>query len=180
MTFPFLEELLSIFNQMLSIRAFGRRAHCWQMPRSHYRAIRYKRHDCPFVADRTISLKFKVLIRSEADRYILIRFGALGCDMITIAQFLMTRSGLYFRYMYDHIRLDRIVPIKATIGIKPVTISTIEVPDSGRCGTRIYVLMRSSRTDTLNCDRIGLWSRCLSRSPSRIPTISARVYIQPD
>ena len=43
---------------------------------------------------------------------ILIRFGALECDMITIGQSDLPRSGLSFRY--DHIRLDRIVPIEST------------------------------------------------------------------
>ena len=77
------------------------------MRRSHCHAIPYERHDCQFVTDRGISLKFKVLIQSDAGRYLLIQFVALGCDMITIAQFLMPRSGLSFRY--DQIRLDRIV-----------------------------------------------------------------------
>ena len=61
--------------------------------RSHCRAIRYERHNCTFVADRGGSLKFKVLIQSDAGQYVLIRFVALECDMITIAQFLMTRSA---------------------------------------------------------------------------------------
>ena len=63
------------------------------MRRSHCRVIRHECHDCHFVADRGISLKSKVLIQSGAGRYVLIRFVALGCNMITIAQFLMTRSA---------------------------------------------------------------------------------------
>ena len=67
-------------------------------------------------------------------------------------------------------------PDRVHDGGRPDTTSMIEVPDLRRGGTRIYVLMRSSRTDTLCCDRrIRLWSRCLSRCPSRIPTIWATI-----
>ena len=74
----------------------------------------------------------------------------------------LPRPVLSFRY--DYIRSDKIVPIESTMGCQSHTIITIGVPDFGRCGTRIYiyVLMLSSRTDTLCCDRIRLWSRCLS------------------
>ena len=73
------------------------------------------------------------------------------------------------------IRLDRIVPIGSTMVFRPATVITMEVPDLGRCGTRVYVLMRSSQTDTPCCDRMRLWSCCLSQSPSRIPPISATI-----
>ena len=101
----------------------------------HCRAIHYDCHDCPFVADHGISLKFWVLIQRDAGRYVLIRFIALGYDMITIAQFLMTRSGTSFRY--DQIRLDRIVLIGPTMGSRPDTIIVIEVHDLGRCDAYI-------------------------------------------
>ena len=89
--------------------------------------------------------------------------------MIAVGQFLVTRSDLSFSY--ENIRLGRIVLINSTMGCQSDTFITIEVPDWGRCGTRIYVLMRSSRTDAICCDRILLWSRDLSRSRSRIITI---------
>ena len=61
------------------------------------------------------------------------------------------------------------------MGCRSDAIITIRVSNLGYCGTRMYVLMRSSQTDTLCCDRIRLWSRCLPRSPSRIPTIWASI-----
>ena len=62
------------------------------MLRYHCRAIRYERHDWPFVADRGISLKFQVWIRGDEIRYVLIRFVARGCDLFTICQFQGSRS----------------------------------------------------------------------------------------
>ncbi|KAG1664823.1 Aquaporin-10 [Nymphon striatum] len=59
----------------------------FEMRGSHCRAIRYERYeryDWPFVADRGISLKFQVWIRGDASRYVLIRFVALGCDLIRL------------------------------------------------------------------------------------------------
>ena len=61
--------------------------------------------------------------------------------MITITQFQATRSGLPVRY--DHIRLDRIVLIKSTMGSQSDAINTIGVPNLEQSGTCIYVLMRS-------------------------------------
>jgi hypothetical protein len=57
---------------------------------SHCRAIRYERHNWPFVADRGTSLTFKVWIPGDASRYVLIRFAALWWDMVTIGQLQVT------------------------------------------------------------------------------------------
>lgn len=46
---------------------------------------------------------------SDATRYVLVRFGALGCNMATIGQVQMTRSR------YDQIRSDRLSPTESTI-----------------------------------------------------------------
>ena len=77
--------------------------------------------------------------------------------MITLAQFQVTRSGLPVRY--DHIHLDRIVPIESTMLSQSDAINKIGVPNWGRSDTRIYVLMLSVRTDALCCDIMRLWSR---------------------
>ena len=45
-------------------------------------------------------------------RYVLIRFGALVCYMISIDKHDLPRSGHSFKY--DNIHLDRIVPIEST------------------------------------------------------------------
>ena len=47
--------------------------------------------------------------------------------------------------------------------------------DLGRSATCRYVTIRSSRTDALCCDWIRLWTRCLSRSRSRVITIWATI-----
>ena len=101
-----------------------------------------------------------------------IRFVALGCDRIMIAQFLVTRSATIWSLL--QIRSDTFeqdCPDRVHDGVQ----STYDHHDRGsRFGTmwfaymRIHVLMLSSRTDTPCCDRIRLWSRCRSRSPSGI------------
>ena len=68
------------------------------------------------------------------------------------------------------------------LGLGSDTIITIRFPELGRSDTCRYVPRRSSRTDALHYDSIWLWSRCFSRSWSRVITIWAttgprRVYI---
>ena len=81
-----------IYSIVVSRRSFFKLLRTSLMLGSHCRAIRYERHVWPFVADRGISLKFQVWIRGDASRYVLIRFVALGCDMVTICQFHVSRS----------------------------------------------------------------------------------------
>ena len=117
-------------------------------------------------------------IRLDAGWYVLIRFAALGCDKITIVHFLMTRSvtiGSLLQIQWDTFRHD--CPDRVHHEMQTWKDHQDRVPDLGRCRTRINVLMRSSGTDTLCCDRIRLLFRCLLRSQSRIPTIWPEGYI---
>jgi hypothetical protein len=128
---------------------------------SHCRAIRYERHDLPFVADRGTSLKCPVWIRYDASPYVLVRFGALGCDMVTIGQFQVTRS----------------VTIWCPVQIRSYTIWN----ELARADTSGYLPIRSSRTDAFCCDRIRFWPRWVSRVMTIRATIGPRrIYIQPD
>ena len=43
-------------------------------------------------------------MRSDAGRYVLIRFVALGCDMITIGQLLVIRSAMIWSLVQIHVR----------------------------------------------------------------------------
>ena len=123
------------------------------------------------------------VMRVDTFWYDLLRSDAICSRFVNFRCHDLSRSDLPFRY--DHIRSDRIVSIESTIGSRSDTIITIGFPELGRSGTCRYVPIRSSRTDALRYDRIRLWSRCLSRSWSRVITIWAttgprRVYIQPD
>ena len=89
--------------------------------------------------------------------------------MITIAQFPMKRSGLSFRYVQIH--LDRIGPIESTIRCRPDT-NWDDVARAYTCSDAFILGPSNFGSEVhLECDRIRSWSRCLSRSPSRIPTI---------
>ena len=112
-------------------------------------------------------------MRIDTFWYDLLRFVNFRCHD-------QARSDLPLRY--DHIRSDRIVAIEFTIGSGSDTIITIGLPELGWSDTCRYVPIRSSRTDALRYDSIRLWSRCFSRSWSRLITIWAttgprRVYI---
>ncbi len=157
---------------------------------SHCRAIRYERHDWPFVADRGTSLKCQVWMRRWCES---IRSDTICCAWMryghdwsisgdTICHDLVSRSNTI---TYVPIGLSRSSP---RLGLDLTRSSRSGSPiwdDLVRADTFGYVPIRSTRTDALCCDRIRLWSRCPSRSRSRGITIWAtigprRVYIQPD
>ena len=158
---------------------------------SHCRAIRYERHDWPFVADRGIFVSFSEMSRLDTSWCESIRSGTIWCAWMryshdwsisgdTICHDLVSRSDTI---RYVPIGLSRLSP---RLGPDLTRSSRSGSPiwdDLVRADTFGYVPIRSSRTDALCCDRIRLWSRCLSRLGSRVITISAtigprRVYLQ--
>ena len=111
------------------------------MHRSHLRAIYYERRDLSIASDLGTFLEFHVWIRNDTSRCVLIRFVPLGCDDVTIGQFLVIRSLL--QGSYDHIRSDRIVTIEFAIPLRSDTIITIIVNDLLQTGTCRCVLVRA-------------------------------------
>ena len=76
--------------------------------------------------------------------------------MITIGQFLVPRSAMILSLVQirSHTFGQDLSRSSLQCGAcQSDTIITIGVPNLGRCGTRIYVLMRLSGTNTLSCDR---------------------------
>ena len=123
------------------------------------------------------------VMRVDTFWYNLLRWDAIQSRFVNFRCHDQSRSDLPFRY--DYIRSDRIVAIESTIGSGSDTIITIGFPELGRSDTCRYVPIRSSRTDALCYDCIRFWSRCFSRSWSRVITIWATtgprwVYMQPD
>ena len=122
-------------------------------------------------------LCYKIITRwmftvvSEVGRVHLLRWDAIQSRFVNFRCHDQSRSDLPFRY--DHIRPDRIVAIESTIGSGSETIMRIGFPDLGRSDTCRYVPIRSSRTDAFCYDCIRVWSRCFSRSWSRVITIWA-------
>ena len=122
---------------------------------SHCRAIRYERHDWLFVAGRGIFSEISGLDTRWCES---IRSNTICCARMRSTRFVNFRC-------HDQSRSDL-----------PFRYAQI---------TCEYVQIRSSRTDALRYDSIRLWSRCFSRSWSRVITIRAttaprREYIQPN
>ena len=115
------------------------------MQGSHRRAIRYERHDWPFVAGRGIFSEISGLDTRFCES---IRSNTICCARMRSTRFVnfrchdQSRSDLPFRY--DHIRSDRIVAIESTIGSRSDTIVTIGFPELRRSDTCKYVPIRSS------------------------------------
>lgn len=131
---------------------------------AHCRAIRYELHYWPFVADRGNFLKFQVLIRGDASYYVLIRIVALWYGKVRIDKFQVTRyENGSDTITYVLIRLSR-----SSLRFE-LDLIMIRVPDLGRSCTFV------SRTAALCCNRIRLWSRCLSRSGSKMITVRVTV-----
>ena len=104
------------------------------MGRSHYRGVCYECHNWSFVSDRGISLRFRLGCVVMRVGYVLIRFVALGCHIITIGQFLVTRSVTNLGSRLETIRT---VPIESTMRCKSDMIFTIGFPIWGDV-TRAY------------------------------------------
>ena len=109
------------------------------MRRSHLSAICYECRDKSFTSDLGTFLEFHVWIRNDTSRCVLIRFVPLGCDDVTIGQFLVI--PLWLQDSYDYIRSDRIFTIQFAIPLRSNTIITIIVNHLLRTGTCRCVLI---------------------------------------